>query len=725
MPLRWASCLFRPTRSTTTSLEVNPNACPPELQEQLTLRGTACLRPRGSHILYERVDDAGQDAFTPPVVIYIKRLAVCGGLDVCIKRTLVTHFVCRAAREARLQVQLQHPHLLPALASVRGRHHYYLVLPAAEADLWAEVETMRQQGTGYSEEDLREIARQILLGLEHLHSSNLAHRDIKPANVLRMPDGRVVVADFGCADACMSGFVAAGTAQFQPPECRRNAGAQLAVLAKGYDQRMQDMWSVGATLASLWFAQLPEVIRGTGSSRVPGAAAAAAAVAATAASRFGSTVGNTGDVAAAGVCSAAAAGDESSGSSNGDASTPLAPIKPPLMLPPFLAAAGFGACALTVGARGEPMSEQLLDLLSRLLRIRPSERLTVTQALGHEWMLADKQVSTSTANPVPIAAAEAEATEANLPPWPPEDADTSVGERFMPFIPHLQVVLHSTTSSPPVTLLTPRMSTALAAAGPMPEVEGRGGVRMERLIQDSPPTQQQLLLRVQREQEPCRTCFGASPSSPSHPPPIAAATNAVTASSPSNRSSPSDTATQHSDGSRQQPHIYQKGRSGSPPSVLGHCHSHDGSSPLSQATRSPDEEAELFASRQRQRQQLQRQQLQEQQQQQGSPSSWLMRPSPSAHAHIPKRATQRAILRVFVGAGGSRAAVEEREGTGKGRGVRRNGGRFWSSQHDSQFWFLRPRFPVPTRGKRHHSCPSFSLAHLRDDARTCFTVPCQ
>ncbi|GIL58012.1 hypothetical protein Vafri_13214 [Volvox africanus] len=651
MPLRWASCLFRPTRSTTTSLEVNPNACPPELQEQLTLRGTACLRPRGSHILYERVDDAGQGAFTPPVVIYIKRLPVCGGLDVCIKRTLVTHFVCRAAREARLQVQLQHPHLLPALASVRGRHHYYLVLPAAEADLWAEVETMRQQGTGYSEEDLREITRQILLGLEHLHSSNLAHRDIKPANILRMPDGRVVVADFGCADACMSGFVAAGTAQFQPPECRRNAGAQLAVLAKGYDQRMQDMWSVGATLASLWFAQLPEVIRGTGSSRVPGAAAAAAAVAATAASRFGSTVG---DVMAAAVCSPAAAGGESSGSSNGDASTPLAPIKPPLMLPPFLAAAGFGACASTVGARGEPMSEQLLDLLSRLLRIRPSERLTVTQALGHEWMLADKQVSTSMTNPEPVAAAaeaEAEAEAANLPPLQAEDAGTSVGERFMPFITHLQVVLHSTTSLPPVTLLTPRMNTALAAAGPMPEVEGLGGIRTERLIQDSPPTQQQLL-RVQREQEPCHTCFGASPSSPSHPPPIVTTTNTVSASSPSSpssRSSPSDTATQHSDGSRQQPHIYQKGRSGSPPSVLGHCHSHDGSSPLSQATRSPGEEAELFASRQRQRQQLQRQQ---QQQQQESPSSWLMRPSPSAHSHIPKRATQRAILRVFVGAGG-------------------------------------------------------------------------
>ncbi len=36
------------------------------------------------------------------------------------------------------------------------------------------------------------------------------------------------------------------------------------VLPKGYDQRAQDMWSVGVTLACLWFAELPVVDRGGG-----------------------------------------------------------------------------------------------------------------------------------------------------------------------------------------------------------------------------------------------------------------------------------------------------------------------------------------------------------------------------------------------------------------------------------------------------------------------------
>ncbi|KAG2496059.1 hypothetical protein HYH03_005978 [Edaphochlamys debaryana] len=264
-----------------STLDVNARECPRELQELLNLRGTNALRPRGATILYERNDAGGGGAFTPPVLIYLRRLPLgrggdgdTAGIEVCVKRTLITHFVGRAVREARLQVQLSHPHLLPALASIRGRHHYYLVLPAAEGDLWAEAEAMRAQGGGYTEEELRDVARQLLSGLEHLHAEGLAHRDVKPANALRMPDGRVVVADLGCADAHNAGFVAAGTTQFQPPECRRRRGpSALAVLPKGYDQRRQDMWGVGATLASLWFAALPNV-QGKGPAQGPRDAAA-------------------------------------------------------------------------------------------------------------------------------------------------------------------------------------------------------------------------------------------------------------------------------------------------------------------------------------------------------------------------------------------------------------------------------------------------------------------
>ena len=49
----------------------------------------------------------------------------------------------------------------------------------------------------------RAISRQIVLGIQYMHSISIAHRDIKPENVLVMQTdfgGRVVLTDFGFAN---------------------------------------------------------------------------------------------------------------------------------------------------------------------------------------------------------------------------------------------------------------------------------------------------------------------------------------------------------------------------------------------------------------------------------------------------------------------------------------------------------------------------------------------
>jgi WD40 repeat protein len=94
-----------------------------------------------------------------------------------------------------------------------------------------------------SADEAREIAAQLLAGLEAIHAAGLVHRDIKPENVMLTRAGRLVVMDFGLAKALLSERVGtvAGTAAYMAPEQAR--GETLDARA--------DVFSAGIVLAEL------------------------------------------------------------------------------------------------------------------------------------------------------------------------------------------------------------------------------------------------------------------------------------------------------------------------------------------------------------------------------------------------------------------------------------------------------------------------------------------
>uniref|UniRef100_A0A453S8S9 Protein kinase domain-containing protein n=2 Tax=Aegilops tauschii subsp. strangulata TaxID=200361 RepID=A0A453S8S9_AEGTS len=107
---------------------------------------------------------------------------------------------------------------------------------------------IRRCGGRCAEALVRSRARDILLGLAHVHAAGVAHCDVKGRNVLIASDGRALIADFGCARRTGGGIAGeerqrptGGTPMFMAPEAAR--GEEQGPAA--------DIWAVGCTVIEM------------------------------------------------------------------------------------------------------------------------------------------------------------------------------------------------------------------------------------------------------------------------------------------------------------------------------------------------------------------------------------------------------------------------------------------------------------------------------------------
>ncbi|QDG50126.1 serine/threonine protein kinase [Persicimonas caeni] len=150
-------------------------------------------------------------------------------------------------REARLLERLDHdaiPRHIDAFQQAGDNAtRYFLVREYIAGDSFLE---LIERGHHMRQSEAVALCRSVLNVLDYIHSLDppVIHRDVKPSNLIRRPDGRVALIDFGIAgehvQATVGGSTLVGSPGYVAPE-------QLS----GRATPASDLYSLGATLVHL------------------------------------------------------------------------------------------------------------------------------------------------------------------------------------------------------------------------------------------------------------------------------------------------------------------------------------------------------------------------------------------------------------------------------------------------------------------------------------------
>ncbi|CAE7189439.1 CPK2 [Symbiodinium sp. CCMP2456] len=152
-------------------------------------------------------------------------------------------------KEVELLRSLKHPNIVRVWDVYETSHYLYVVMDLCRG---GELFEMINEMDRLSETDTAVIAKQLLGGIDYMHSKGVMHRDIKAENVLLTewsPTAVVKIIDFGIAARFQRGEMfdkISGSPQYMAPE----------LVGQRYDYRV-DMWAFGVLVYFALYGRYP------------------------------------------------------------------------------------------------------------------------------------------------------------------------------------------------------------------------------------------------------------------------------------------------------------------------------------------------------------------------------------------------------------------------------------------------------------------------------------
>eukprot|EP01121_Diplochlamys_sp_Union-15-3_P008490 TRINITY_DN2251_c0_g2_i4.p1 TRINITY_DN2251_c0_g2~~TRINITY_DN2251_c0_g2_i4.p1 ORF type:complete len:461 (+),score=60.95 TRINITY_DN2251_c0_g2_i4:73-1455(+) len=169
----------------------------------------------------------------PDFIIAIKQLVINKETD-----ESVTEF----KREIEILKQCKSEYIVNYFGTyVGGKHLWVLMDYCSIGSLRGVLDRLDRR---LEEEEIAEVMRACLEGLNYLHNCKIIHRDVKAANILLTETGQVKIADFGVSSHISETLhpgVFAGTPLWMAPE----------MISKASYNHKADIWSLGITTIEL------------------------------------------------------------------------------------------------------------------------------------------------------------------------------------------------------------------------------------------------------------------------------------------------------------------------------------------------------------------------------------------------------------------------------------------------------------------------------------------